>query len=156
MKTRNDLNPNDILVNVQIILQQIQDFPQILDKLSDNDRNKFYDLLDQLQQQFSIHKDKPAELLSEVNDFLTEIENKIEFRQIFSAQDISEKDLLDLQESRKRSINKYDPKELTDMLDLNPMDSIRNSITTISEFHGKQKELKEKKNERNDEDNSRN
>lgn len=156
MKTRDDLNPNDILVNVQIILQQIQDFPQILDKLSDNDRNKFYDLLDQLQQQFSIHKDKPAELLSEVNDFLTEIENKIEFRQIFSAQDISEKDLLDLQESRKRSINKYDPKKLTDMLDLNPMDSIRNSIITISEFHGKQKELKEKKNERNDEDSSRN
>jgi len=152
MKTRNDLNPNDILVNVQIILQQIQDFPQILNKLSNNDQNKFYDLLGQLQQQFSSHKDKPEELLSAANTFLTEIENKKEFRQVFLSEKITEVELQSLQEDRQRSINQYSLQKITDELDLRPMDPILNSITTIFEFRLSQEEHKEKMNGRQDEE----
>jgi hypothetical protein len=155
MKTRNELNPYAILANVQTVLQQVQDFPQILDKLSAEDKNKFYGLIEQLQQQFSLENIQPEGLFIAANNFLTEIENKAEFRTIFSAQVISQEALQDLQESRKRLINKYAPKELTDLLNLSPMDAIRNSIITISEFQRKQQEPKEKNDGRNDEDTSR-
>ena len=152
MKTRNELNPYAILANVQTVLQQVQDFPQILDKLSAEDKNKFYGLIEQLQQQFSSHKDKPEELLSAANTFLTEIENKKEFRQVFLSEKITEVELQSLQEDRQRSINQYSLQKITDELDLRPMDPILNSITTIFEFRLSQEEHKEKMNGRQDEE----